>query len=120
MADILTQRCNPYGAENPGGMPVVFGGFLPNPVSVLTVCHNAAAHRFRWVCEHDHQGPIVALCERHHAEFDGRAEYRDEHGRTQEMPWNIRRDVRACPRCASQADNPEDQHKCRVRLVTVS
>lgn len=120
MVSILTERCNPYGAENPGGMPVVFGGLLPNPVQVLTVCENPAAHRFRWRCECGHMGSIVALCERHHAEFDGRAEYRDTDGRIQEMPWNMRRDVQACPRCASQADAPENEHKCKVRLVTVS
>lgn len=117
---MTTNRCNPYGAENRGGHPTVFGGFLANPVDVLTVCENPAAHRFRWVCEHGHRGPIVYLCERHYAEFDGRETYRDENGRTQEMPWNIRRDVRACPRCAAEADSPEEQHKCKVRLVTVS
>jgi hypothetical protein len=114
-------RCNPYGAENPGGHPVALGGFIGNFVlTTLTICEHPAEHRYRWVCEHGHQGPIVHLCERHWAEFMGRDRYRDEHGRTQEMPWNIRRDVRVCPTCMTQAPTPEEQHKCKVRLVTVS
>jgi hypothetical protein len=119
--------CNAYGAENPGGQAVPFGGFLPNPVSVQPVCDRPAVHRFRWVCEHGHQGPIVSLCDQHHAEFTGRAE----------VPVNLRRDVQSCPRCAAGAPDCTDpdhmamyrgrpgacgcqQHKCQVRLVTVS
>jgi hypothetical protein len=116
----VSYRCNAYGAENADGQTVPFGGFLPNPVTVQPVCENPAEHRFRWVCEHGHRGTIVSLCERHYAEFSGLARYRDQDGRTQVMPWNIRRDVQACPRCASLAPSPELQHKCAVRLVTVS
>lgn len=110
MTGFATRRCNAYGAENPGGHPVAFGGFLPNPVAVANICRNAAAHRFRWVCEHGHKGPIVDLCEQHYGEFTG----------SKDAPWNVRRDVRACPRCASLAPTPEQQHKCKVELVTVS
>lgn len=118
---MTVERCNPYGAENPGGHPVALGGFISRfRVETLTICENPAAHRFRWVCEHGHKGRIVNLCERHWAEFMGRARYRDEHGRTQEMPWNIRRDVQVCPACMAEAPTPEEQHKCAVRLVTVS
>lgn len=120
MSNYLTSRCNAYGAENRGGMPVAFGGLLDNPISTVNVCPQPAAHRFRWECGCGHLGSIVALCQQHHAEFNGHRSYRDEHGRTQEVPWNVRRDVQACPRCASLADRPEEQHKCAVRLVTVS
>lgn len=113
-------RCNPYGAENKGGHPVAFGGFLDNPVLVANVCRNPAVHRFRWVCGCGHRGPVTELCEQHEAEFSGRTEYRDPDGRRQPVPWNVRRDVRACPRCASLAGSPEEQHKCAVRLVSVS
>ena len=102
--------CNPYGAENKGGHPVVFGGFLPNPASKVWECHNRPEHRWRWTCEHGHAGPIVALCNQHAAEFNG----------DRSVPMNVRRDVRSCPRCASEAARPEEQHKCKVRLVAIS
>jgi hypothetical protein len=104
------QWCNAYGAENRGGHPVVFGGFLDNPVSVTNICRTPAVHRFRWACEHGHLGPIVNLCQQHYYEFTG----------DPAAPWNVRRDVRACPRCAAEAPTPEEQHKCKVRLETVS
>ena len=122
-------RCNAYGAENPGGHSVPFGGFLDNPVAVQTICTAQAVHRFRWVCEHGHAGPIVSLCEWHYAEFSGLSSARFDggegtrrefNGQVMPVPWNVRRDVRSCPRCASLAPSPEQQHKCRVRLVTVS
>jgi len=116
----VSRFCNAYGAENKGGHSVVFGGFLANPVSVQPYCTNPAVHRFRWVCACGHQGPIVDLCEQHHAEFTGAAEYRNQDGHRERVPVNVRRDVRSCPRCASLADRPEEQHKCAVRLVTVS
>jgi hypothetical protein len=120
-------RCNPYGAENPGGMPLPFGGLLQQPVNQISFCPNDAVHRFRWVCEHGHQGPIVPLCQQHYDEFTG----------SRDAAWNMRRDVRSCPRCASLApecDNPEHramyrgrpgacgckQHKCKVELKAVS
>jgi hypothetical protein len=105
------RRCNAYGAENPGGHPVAFGGFLADiPVALANICPNEAEHRFRWVCACEHTGPIVDLCKQHYLEFTGSAE----------VPWNVRRNVQACPRCASLAERPEEQHKCDVRLVTVS
>ena len=123
-------RCNAYGAENPGGYhDNPLGGMTGQPVWVQPVCHAMAAHRFRWVCEHGHQGPIVGLCEMHWAEFSGRASARFDggegynaqfNGRTMTVPWNLRRDVRVCPACAAEAPSPDRQHKCVVRLVTVS
>ena len=104
------QYCNCYGAENKGGHSVPFGGFLDNPVAVQPYCDQRAEHRFRWVCEHGHRGPIVALCNNHYLEFTG----------DRSVPMNLRRDVQSCPRCASEAPTPEQQHKCSVRLVTVS
>jgi hypothetical protein len=98
--------CEAYGDDN----PVAFGGFLDVPVTQAQICKTKAIHRFRWVCEHGHRGTIVNLCEQHWREFTG----------SPDAPWNVRRDVRACPRCASQAPSPEEQHKCRVRLVSVS
>lgn len=112
--------CNAYGAENPAGQERAHGGLLDNPVVAQHMCRNRAVHRFRWVCDHGHTGPIVALCEQHWAEFNGATRFRNPDGRSQEVPWNVRRDVRACPRCASLAPSPEQQHKCQVRLVTVS
>ena len=106
----MTQRCNAYGAENRGGHSVVFGGFLSNPVEVQPVCRNRAEHRFVWVCECGHRGEPVSLCQQHYNEFSG----------SRDVPVNVRRDVRSCPRCASLAPTPEQQHKCAVRLVTVS
>lgn len=140
----VVARCNAYGAENPGGHAVAFGGFLPNKVTSQTECHAPAEHRFRWVCAHGHMGPIVDLCEFHWAQFSGRptarfsggeGEFRQYNGQLMTVPWNLRRDVQSCPRCAAEApdcDNPEHrrmsggercgcrQHKCAVRLVTVS
>ena len=139
-------RCNAYGAENPGGHSVPFGGFLPNSVVTPPVCTAQAVHRFRWICEHGHNGPIVDLCEWHYAEFSGRSmarfdggerEWREFNGHRMPVPWNMRRDVQSCPRCAAYApecDDPDHaamfrgrpgrcgcrQHKCAVRLVTVS
>lgn len=107
---MTTQYCNAYGAENRDGIAHPFGGFLDNPVAVQPECHNRADHRFVWVCACGHRGQPVALCKQHYDEFTGSAS----------VPWNIRRDVRACPRCASLAQAPELQHKCKVRLVSVS
>ena len=137
-------RCDAYGAETGGAVP--FGGFLDNPVTVQPVCTAQAAHRFRWVCEHGHEGRIVSLCEWHYAEFSGQTmarfaggegSLREFNGHRMPVPWNIRRQVQSCPRCAADApecDDPEHmafyrgrpgrcgcrQHKCDVRLVTVS
>lgn len=127
MSNRLDGFCNAYGSENPGGHAVAFGGFLQQPIAQQHYCRNRAVHRFRWICARGHEGPIVALCEQHYLEFTG----------SREVPWNVRRDVQACPRCASLApecDNPEHQRMMRgqpgrcgcreektsVRLVTVS
>jgi hypothetical protein len=99
--------CNAYGAESSDrdGPRQNLGGFDAQPVVVQHPCKAAAAHRFRWVCEHGHAGRIVALCERHWAEFTGSAL----------VPWNVRRQVQFCPRCNTLSD-----HRCAVRLETVS
>lgn len=96
--------CNPYGAENTSGADNL-GGFDPRPVAVQWHCGARAEHRFRWVCEHGHLGPIVPLCRRHWEEFSA----------DPAVPWPVRRAVRFCPRCNIVSD-----HRCRVRLVTVS
>ena len=113
-------RCNAYGAENPGGHPVAFGGFLDNPVSVAHICREQAVVRCRWVCACHHKGSIVGLCNQHWGEFTGARTVRGPSGRMQPVPWTVRRDVQACPRCASEAGTPEQQHKCAVRLEQVS
>ena len=130
--------CNAYGAENKGGQGTVFGGLLTNAITTQPVCKQSAAHRFRWICEHGHRGPIVGLCEWHYAEFTGRRRgYSEQLGAEVTVPWNSRRDVQACPRCAAEAPECQDpdhqammrgrpgrcgcrQHKCNVELVTVS
>ncbi len=100
----------------------MFGGLLngQNRVADQWYCAERAVHRFRWKCECGHLGQIVDLCDGHYAQFNGLREYRDANGRVMEVPFNLRRDVRACPRCASLAPTPEQQHKCAVRLVSVS
>jgi hypothetical protein len=88
--------CNAYGAENPAGQERPAGGFLDQPVTHQWSCKREATHRFRWVCAHDCRGAIVSLCE---------------------PCWRklSRQDVQFCPRC-----NTQDDHKCPVRLVSVS
>jgi hypothetical protein len=105
----MRQWCNAYGAENPSGA-LNLGGFDTQPVIAQFPCRTPAAHRFRWQCEHLHMGPVVALCEQHYGEFMGLREIGG-----QEVPWNVRRNVQFCPRCNSESD-----HRCKVRLVTVS
>lgn len=104
MSNYLATRCNAYGAENINGA-INLGGLDNQPVAIQNVCRNEAVHRFRWVCEHGHAGSVVPLCQQHYDEFTG----------SRDVPFNVRRDVRFCPRC-----NTESDHKCRVRLVTVS
>lgn len=105
-------RCNPYGAENPGGYhDNPLGGMTGQRVVQQYYCPNDAVHRFVWVCEHGHKSSQpVPLCQQHYDEFTG----------SLDAPWNIRRDVRTCPACAAQAPTPQQQHKCKVRLVSVS
>ena len=95
-------RCNPYGAENPGG-PLLAGGLINEPVSESAGqqhCGLTADHRFRWVCEHGHRGSIVPLCERHYTILKGRVG-------AQPVP---------CPRCQTEISD----HRCWMRLETVS
>lgn len=124
-------RCNVYGAENKAGyQDRPAGGLLSDqPIWVQPECHAEAVHRFRWECEHGHRGPIVDLCEWHYAEMSGEStarfdggegQYRDFNGHIMTVPWNLRRDVRTCGSCAAEAPSREQQHKCKVRLRTVS
>jgi hypothetical protein len=139
-------RCNAYGAENRGGTGNPYGGLVAQEIAVQPECHAPAVHRFAWVCEHGHKGDPVGLCEMHWAEFSGRrsamfeggeGQWAEFNGRRVAVPWNLRRDVTFCPRCAAEApecDNPEHarmmrgrpgrcgcrQHKCHVRLELVS
>ena len=129
-------RCNVYGAETPSGHANPYGGLTPATVEQAWYCPLPAEHRFRWVCDNDHRGEIVNLCAQHEAEMMGRAEARI-HGQRIPVPWNARRDVQVCPRCASQAPECRDpdhaammrgqpgrcgcqETKTRVRLVSVS
>lgn len=101
----MTYRCDAYGAESQR-RDQNLGGYDSQPVAVQNICRNVAVHRFAWVCEHGHRGRIVSLCEQHWAEFTGQ--------RT--VPWNVRRDVRFCPRCQVEIGH----HRCRLELVAVS
>jgi len=129
-------RCNVYGAETPGGHALPYGGLTAAPVRQAWYCPEPAAHRFRWVCDNGHPGTVVALCEMHYAEMMGLKEAR-VNGQRIPVPWNARRDVQTCPRCASLAPectNPDhaammrgrpgrcgcQETKVRVRLVSVS
>jgi len=96
--------CDAYGAESQRADQNL-GGFDTQPVVIQHYCKTPAVHRFRWVCDHGHAGRIVALCEQHYDEFTGQSS----------APWNVRRDVQFCPRCNTISD-----HRCAVRLVTVS
>jgi len=105
MTSYVATRCNAYGAENVSGA-VNLGGLDRQRVAIQNICRNEAVHRFRWVCEHGHaSGQPFPLCQQHYDEFTG----------SRDVPWNVRRDVRFCPRC-----NTESDHKCKVRLVAVS
>jgi hypothetical protein len=111
--------CNAYGAEQQVTAP--YGGLQPGTIATQPECHAPAAHRFRFVCERGHRGQIVSLCEWHAAEFSGHTTARFEggeglarehNGRVMTVPWNMRRDIQVCYRCASEApecDNPEHQ-----------
>jgi len=138
-----TVFCDAYGAET-GANP--YGGLRRQDIAVQPECHAPAVHRFRWVCERGHQGPIVHLCEWHYAEFSGRVSarfeggegsQREHNGQVMTVPWNLRRNVQFCPRCASLAPDCTDpeharmmrgqpgrcgcrEEKVNVRLVTVS
>ena len=121
----VTGYCNAYGAERQVTRP--YGGLVPGRIEVQPECHAAAAHRFRWVCANGHRGDIVELCEWHWAEFTGRTWARFEggegsnaqfNGRNMTVPWNLRRQVQVCYRCASEApdcDNPEHLAMMRGR-----
>lgn len=108
----MSYRCNPYGSENKDGQAVMVGGLIngQNRVTEQWVCETPAEHRFRWVCDNGHRGSIVSLCKTHYLEFTGHAS----------VPFNLRRDITVCPRCASLAPSPERQPKVKVRLVSVS
>lgn len=128
-----------YGAETATGHATPFGGLVDAPVMQAHYCPLEAVHRFRWVCANGHQGEIVPLCEQHYAEMMGLGEAR-VNGRRLPIPWNVRRDVQTCPRCAVEAPecrNPDHQvmlrgvsgkagrcgcqePKVAVRLVSVS
>ena len=142
----VTGFCNAYGAENPGGVGLPWGGLVRQSVAVQPECHAPAAHRFVWICEHGHKGEPVGYCEWHAAQFKGMAsaifeggegEQAHWNGRRVSIPWNLLRDVNVCYRCAAEAPECTDpdharmmrgkpgrcgcrQHKCRVRLELVS
>jgi len=104
-----------------------YGGLIRQPIAVQPECHAPAAHRFTWICERGHRGNPVSYCEWHAAEFTGRTsarfeggqgEAREHNGHVMTIPWNLRREITFCPRCASEApecDNPEHQRMMRGR-----
>lgn len=109
-------RCNPYGAENPSGHALPYGGLTPATVRDVWACDDPNTHRFRWVCERDHRGAIVDLCQWHEAELSGRPVAMMPSGQVAPVPWNMRRDVRFCPRCASLApDCTDPDHQAMLR-----
>ena len=110
-------RCNVYGAETPDGHANPYGGLTPATVRVAHYCPEPAVHRFRWVCANGHKGEIIDLCDMHYAEMMGLREAR-VHGRRMPVPYNMRRDVQTCPRCAIEAPecrNPDHQAMLRGR-----
>jgi len=142
----VTNRCNAYGAENPGGVGNPYGGLVKVGVAVQPECHAPVAHRYAWECEHGHKGSPVGYCEWHAAQFSGLSSALFEggegsiaafNGTRVRIPWNIIRDIQVCYRCAAEApecDNPDHlammrgkpgrcgcrEHKCRLQLRFVS
>ena len=110
MATLTRDWCNAYGAENAGGANNL-SGFDTQPVTHQWICGQVAPHRFVWVCEHGHKGRPFHLCEHHLAEFNGSSRYPDG----QPVPFTLKRAVEFCPRC-----NTESDHRCAVRLETIS
>lgn len=119
----MTTFCNPYGSENPGGHAVNnLAAFEPVPARVRDQwnCERRDTHRYRWTCEHGHQGQIISLCPKHWAELNSEDFYPDT---GQPVPWPVRRDISVCPRCNAGESLPHGvkaDHKCRVRLEHVS
>lgn len=70
---LLTQRCDPYGAEN--GQIRLLGGLAP-PSQVGRImwhCENRAdAGLFRMECQHGHRGEPMPLCVSHRLEIQRR------------------------------------------------
>lgn len=121
-------RCNIYGAERQLTQP--YGGITgQQTITTQPVCTAPAIYRCRWACEHGHQGVIINVCEMHYAEMNGlrratfeggEGQWREFNGRQMAVPYNLRRQVQTCYACAAQAQRPEDQHKCEVKLVRIS
>lgn len=87
------EKCNPYGAETDGGR--MLGG-MGGPPTTRWYCQERSVYRFRLICEHEHRGPIMPLCQTHYTEFSERT-------------------ISFCPRC-----NINDDHKCNVQLIPLS
>jgi hypothetical protein len=132
-------RCNPYGAETAAGHANPYGGLTPAVVQETWYCPLPGEVRVRWRCANGHLGEVFTVCPAHYAEFQGQRDARIN-GMRVPIPWNLRRNVQVCPRCASQAPdcrNPDhlsmtrgrsgapgrcgcQETKVAVRLVAVS
>lgn len=70
-------RCNPYGYATEAGPRHLMGGMygpeyaghgqlvLKDGIHGIGICQNAAAGRWRMVCEVGHTGPVMDLCQPH-------------------------------------------------------
>ena len=129
-------RCNVYGAETASGHANPYGGLTPAAVTQVVVLPGPGCSPVPvGVRQRAPPAQIVDLCEQHYAEMMGLGEAR-VNGQRLPIPWNVRRDVQVCPRCASLAPdcrNPDQREmggqpgrcgcqetKVAVRLVSVS
>lgn len=94
---LLTEWCNIFGGENPGG-GVLLGGLSSSAPSRQWYCPTRAIGRYRMECAHGHRGQKMPLCGKHAREFrSGKVQF--------------------CPRCNT---DPDKGHRCRLSLVEIS
>jgi hypothetical protein len=68
---LLSQRCDPYGAES---RIKLMGGMYPESYNGPQhwFCRNPATHRVVMRCRNGHHGDVMPLCDTHHAEIQRR------------------------------------------------
>ena len=76
-------RCNPFGYATDAGPRHLMGGLYgpeyagkltinPDGVHGVAVCESPYAARYRLICEAQHAGEVMELCDRHAAMITGR------------------------------------------------
>lgn len=74
MSGYLGTRCDPYGHESGGPQRLLGGMYGPEHEGPQKwFCENPATHRVRMHCTlFGHTGPVMVLCDSHHAEIQRR------------------------------------------------